>query len=152
MGVAWTKARLEALTHKQLYALHENARRSDRPDAAEILTIIEQHRMMDRLGRGYRQSHRLIVDMERYCRSAEGLAVAIEAARSGEAPMASVDPRLAVILGAEYGQRDSTTWAGTFVAEEIEAAGWRRRGRKALPQVCVARTAAFFLPPEGDAA
>ena len=62
--------------------------------------------------------------------------------------MAGVDPLLQEKLGKEYGQRDSTTWAGTFVAEEIEAEGWMRSGRKSLPAGCVAKTAAFFVRPE----
>ncbi len=147
MARAWTKERLDALTHKQLYTLYEHARASADPAAAGVLDIIEQHCMMERLGGGYRRGHRLIVDMETICRSDAGVAAALAAARAGEAPMAGVDPLLAAELGTEYGQRDSTTWAGTFVAEEVEAAGWRRYGRKKLPDGCVAKTAAFFLPP-----
>ncbi|HEV7288792.1 hypothetical protein [Sphingomonas sp.] len=150
MAIEWTKDALEALTHKQLYTLYENALASSDPKASEVLTTIETHKMMERLGGGYRRSHRLIVDMETICRSSEGNAAAIRAAENGEAPMAGVDPLLAAALGAEYGQRDSTTWAGAFVAEEIEASGWRRAGRKKLPDNCIARTAAFFLPPIGD--
>ena len=151
MAKSWTKERLDALTHKQLYTLYENALASDDPQASEVLSIIEQHKMMERLGGGYRRSHRLIVDMENICRSSEGVAAALEAARSGEAPMAGVDPILKAKLGAEYGQRDSTTWAGGFVAEEIEAEGWIRAGRKSLPVYCVAKTAAFFIAPDTEA-
>ena len=151
MAKPWTYERLEKLTHKALYTLFEHARASSDPHAAEILSIIEQHRMMERLGGGYRRGHRLIFDMEAICRSEAGVAAAIAAARAGEAPMAGVDPLLAERLGAEYGQRDSTTWAGAFVAEEMEAASWRRHGRKKLPDGCVAKTAAFFTEPERPA-
>jgi hypothetical protein len=150
MAKPWTKERLEALTHKQLYTLYENALRSTDPAGAEVLSVIEQHKMMERLGGGYRRTHRLIVDMEAICRSPEGVAAALEAARNGEAPMAGLDPLLKAKLGAEYGQRDSTTWAGGFVAEEVEAEGWKRKGRKALPSFCVAKTAAFFVLQETD--
>ncbi|MGB3754730.1 MAG: hypothetical protein WA954_12650 [Parerythrobacter sp.] len=151
MAKPWTKERLDELSHKQLYTLYENALASADPQATDILSIIEQHKMMERLGGGYRRSHRLVVDIETICRSPEGVAAALEAARSEEAPMAGVDPILKTKLGAEYGQRDSTTWAGGFVAEEIEAEGWKRAGRKILPANCVAKTAAFFVAPEVEA-
>jgi hypothetical protein len=151
MAKPWTKERLDELTHKQLYTLFENALASDDPHATEILSIIEQHKMMERLGGGYRRTHGLIVDMEAICRSPEALTAALQAAESGQAPMAGVDPLLRAKLGPEYGQRDSTTWAGGFVAEEIEAEGWKRAGRKSLPARCVAKTAAFFVPPGSDA-
>ena len=148
MAKPWTKERLEALSHKQLYILYERAKDSVDPHGAEILSIIEENKMMERLGGGYRREHRLIVDMEKICRSPEGVSAALRAARAGEAPMAGVDPILQEQLGPEYGQRDSTTWAGGFVAEEIEAEGWHRKGRKSLPKNCKAKTAAFFMPPE----
>lgn len=147
MKTPWTKESLEALTHKQLNTVYENARNLSDPDAAAVLDLFEAHDLLPRLGGGYRRGHRLIFDMEKICRSNEGIAAALAAASVGEAPLAGVDPLLATALGSEYGQRDSTTWAGGFVAEEVEAAGWRRHGRKKMPDGCVARTAAFFLPP-----
>ena len=147
MAILWTKERLEALTHKQLYTVYENAIASNDPHAAEVLNIIEQHRMMERLGGGYRRGHKLIFEMEKICRSEMGVEAAQRAAQAGEAPLAGVDPILASHLGPEYGQRDSTTWAGSFVAEEMEAAGWKRHGRKSLPDGSVAKTAAFFILP-----
>ena len=148
MAKPWTFERLDALSHKQLYTLYERAKESTDPHAAEILSIIEEHKMMERLGGGYRREHRLIVDMEKVCRSSEGIQLALEAAMKGDAPMAGVDPLLQEKLGSEYGQRDSTTWAGGFVAEEMFAEGWRQKGRKSLPSNCKAKTAAFFVPKE----
>jgi len=147
MAKAWTKESLERLTHKQLNTVYENALASPDPNAAGVLTLFEQHRLLERLGGGYRRSHRLVVDMEAICRSPEGIAAALDAAKAGEAPLAGVDPLPAERLGPEYGQRDFTTWAGGFVAEEIVDEGWMRHGRKTLPHRCVAKTAAFFLPP-----
>ena len=62
----------------------------------------------------------------------------------GEAPIAGVDPILQVEVR-EYGYADTTSWAGTFVADEMEAAGHLRSGRKSLPSGCVAKSAAFFV-------
>lgn len=145
----WTKERLEALSHKALNTVFDNATKSSDPEAAAVLDIFEQHHLLERLGGGYKKSHPLIHKMELFCRSPEGVRAAILAAEAGEAPMAGVDPYLCDLLGPNYGQRDSTGWAGTFVAEEMEAAGWTRQGRKALPSSCVAKTAAFFI--SGDA-
>jgi hypothetical protein len=140
----WTKELLEALPHKKLDIVFNNARDSSDPEAAEVLDLFEMHNLLPRLGGGYRRTHRLIADMEKICRSPEGIAAAIAAAESGQAAVAGVDPILHAALGAEYGQRDSTAWAGTFVAEEMEASGWLRKGRKKLPDNCKAKTAAFF--------
>ena len=147
----WTRELLEDLTHKQLDTVYTNALASFDPEAAEVLNLFEEHGLLARRGGGYKKGHRLIHEMEQICRSAEGNEAALTAARAGQAPMAGVDPVLRDRLGPEYGQRDSTSWAGTLVGEEMEALGWKRHGRKALPFGCVAKTAAFYLPPKGNA-
>ena len=146
----WTKDLLEALPHKQLDTVYTNALASSDPQAAQVLDLFEQHGLLERRGGGFRRGHRLIHDMESFCRSPEGIEAALVAAKAGEAPMAGVDPVLQRKLGPEYGQRDSTSWAGTFVGEEVQALGWRRSGRKKLPHDCIAKTAAFFLPPASE--
>jgi hypothetical protein len=141
----WSKERLERLSHKELSTLYERALTIDSDEARDLVELVQQHGLLTRLGGGYHRGHRVIHTIERICRSPEGVAAARAAAESGEAPMAGVDPLLAAELGDEYGHRDTTSWAGTFVAEEMEADGWTRAGRKSLPDGRVAKTAAFFV-------
>ena len=143
----WTEARLRALSSHDLQKLYANARAKDSPEADEIIERIFQYKLLDSIGGGLPRHHPTIHAIEQICRSAEGRRAAVNAAKAGEAPIAGVDPLLRQNVR-EYGYHDTTSWAGTFVAEEIEASGWVRKGRKALPANCVAKTAAFFVPKE----
>jgi hypothetical protein len=148
MAIPWTKERLEALSHKELSTLYERALTMDTDEARDVVELVQQHGLLERLGGGYHRGHRVIHAIEHICRSEEGLAAARAAVEAGEAPMAGVDPLLKRELGSEYGHRDTTGWAGTFVAEEMEAEGFVRQGRKSLPPGSVAKTAAFFVRKE----
>ena len=150
MAVPWTKERLEGLSHKELSTLYERALTMDGDDARDVVELVQQHGLLSRLGGGYHRGHRIIQAIERVCRSPAGRDAASAAVQSGEAPMAGVDPLLVDALGSEYGHRDTASWAGTFVAEEMEAEGYVRDGRKPLPSDCVAKTAAFFRPRSGS--
>ena len=147
MPKPWTKERLEALTTHELQTLYGHARESDSPEADDIIEMIFQNNLLDSIGGGLPRHHPTVQAIEKICRSPEGVAAAVAAARRGEAPIAGVDPILRREVR-EYGYHDTTSWAGTFVADEIEAAGWVRQGRKSLPANCVAKTAAFFVQRE----
>ncbi|HYI64710.1 MAG TPA: hypothetical protein VEW71_07480 [Allosphingosinicella sp.] len=148
MTKEWTEARLRALSPYELQRLYANAREKDSPEADEIIERIFQYRLLDSIGGGLPRHHPTIQAIEKICRSPEGMEAALNAAKAGEAPIAGVDPLLRLNVR-EYGYHDTTSWAGTFVAEEVEAEGWIRRGRKSLPGNCVAKTAAFFVAPGG---
>jgi hypothetical protein len=47
-------------------------------------------------------------------------------------------------LGNDYGPFDTTSWAGTFVAEEMRKLGYKADGQRPLPTGCVAKSGAFF--------
>lgn len=147
MANRWTKERLGKLTTKERMNLYANARAQNSAEADEIIELLFQHKLLDSAGGGLPRDHGIIQAIERTCRSPEGLRAAIAAAKAGEAAIAGVDPIL-VREVREYGHFDTTSWAGGFVAEEMEAAGWKRHGRKSLPQSCIAKTAAFFV--QGD--
>jgi hypothetical protein len=148
MTKEWTEERLRALSTHDLQRLYANARAKDSPEADEIIERIFQHRLLDSIGGGLPRHHPTIQAIEKICRSPEGVAAARKAATAGEAPIAGVDPILRLNIR-EYGYHDTTSWAGTFVAEEMEAEGWVRSGRKLLPANCIAKTAAFFVAPNG---
>lgn len=58
--------------------------------------------------------------------------------------MAGVDPMLSAALGSQYGGHDTTSWAGTLVAEVMAEAGYIQTRKKPMPEGSVAKTAAFF--------
>ena len=93
---------------------------------------------------GLTRDHPIIQRLEDVCRSDEGRAAARSASDEGLPAMAGVDPLLVRELGADYGTFDTTSWAGGFVAEEMEAQGYRQTRKKPMPAGCVAKTAAFF--------
>ena len=138
---------LKRMSTKDRMNIYERARERNSPEADEIIERLFQHKLLDSAGGGLTRDSDIIQRVEKVCRSPEAVEAATNAASAGEAPMAGVDPILRREVR-EYGHFDTTSWAGGFVAEEIEALGWRRSGRKALPNNCVAKTAAFFLPPE----
>jgi len=135
------------LSTHQLQTLYGHAREKNSPEADDIIEMIFQNGLLDSIGGGLPRHHPTIQAIEKICRSPDGRSAAIAAAKAGEAPIAGVDPILRREVR-EYGYHDTTSWAGTFVADEMEAAGWVRKGRKALPAHCVAKTAAFFVGRE----
>jgi hypothetical protein len=138
---------LRKMTAKQRMTIYEHARETNSAEADDIIEKLFQHKLLDSAGGGLTRDSDIVQRIEKVCRSADGIGAAVAAAEQGEAPMAGVDPILQREVR-EYGHFDTTSWAGGFVAEEVEAAGWARSGRKFLPQNCVARTAAFFVPRE----
>lgn len=143
----WTEERLRALSTAELQKLYANARAQDSSAADDLIEQIFQYKLLESIGGGLPRHHPTIQAIEAICRSPQGLQAAQTAAAAGDAPIAGVDPLLRIEVR-EYGYHDTTSWAGTFVAEEMEALGWRRQGRKALPAGCIAKTAAFFVQPE----
>ena len=150
MPKPWTLERLKALTPVELERLYSRAVEDNSPEGDEIAELVVQHELPLRIGGGLTRGHKTIRTIERVVRSDEGNAAAIAAMKSGETPMAGLDPLLAEALGPAYGNKDTTSWAGTFAAEEAEANGWVRKGRKSLPSGCVAKTAAFFVPKDDE--
>jgi hypothetical protein len=147
MGKPITLEQLQKMTPKQRMVIYEHARNGDGADADNVIRLLFENSLLDTAGGGLPREHRVIREIETVCRSDTGVQAAVSAAKRGEAPLAGVDP---LIQGAvrEYGHFDTTTWAGGFVAEEVQRLGWRRKGQKKLPSNCVAKTAAFFVEPE----
>ncbi|HEY0414070.1 MAG TPA: hypothetical protein VGD66_13115 [Allosphingosinicella sp.] len=142
-----TREMLEKMSVKGRMTIYEHARATDSPEADDIIEKLFQYKLLDSAGGGLPRGHGIIQSIEKVCRSSEATEAAVKSARAGEAPISGVDPLLQNAVR-EYGHFDTTSWAGTFVAEEMEALGWVRKGRKSLPPGCVARTAAFFVQAE----
>lgn len=144
MARPWTLDRLKGLSPLELDNLYRNAEANGSAEADGIIELILKHELLERVGRGLKRHHPTIQKIEAIVRSDKGVEAAIAAARAGQAPMAGVDALLQDGVGPNHGNDDTTSWAGTFVAEEMEAAGWLRDGRRQLPATCAAKTAAFF--------
>lgn len=144
-----TLEQLQAMTTKQRMVIYEHARNREGADSDSTIKMLLENHLLDTAGGGLPREHRVIQEIEKVCRSEKGIRAAVAAVSRNEAPMAGVDPLLQLAVR-EYGHFDTTTWAGGFAAEEVEALGWRRKGQKKLPHNCVAKTAAYFLPPESN--
>lgn len=140
----WTIERLKALSLKQRETLFDNARQQNSAEAQEIITLLVDNDLLIREGGGYPRDHPIIQRIEEIIRSDEGRAAAKAATDRGQAAMAGIDPLLSTDLGSDYGERDTTNWAGSLTAEIMAEAGFVQTGKKALPPTCVAKTAAFF--------
>ncbi len=145
MPKPWTIERLRKLNPVELERLYSRALAANSPEGDEIAELVVEHDLPLRIGGGLTRGHRTIQAIEKIIRSPEGNAAAETAMKQGQPPMAGLDELLRTQLGPDYGNKDTTSWAGTFAAEEAEAAGWVRQGRESLPATCVAKSAAFFV-------
>jgi len=134
---------IRAMTPAQRRTLYENAHKSKLPEARSLIDLILSAGLTTDAG-GLTRDHPVIQRLEDVCRSDEARAAAKKATDEGMPAMAGVDPLLVRELGADYGSFDTTSWAGGFVAEEMESQGYRQTRKKPMPVGCVAKTAAFF--------
>lgn len=142
----WTKEKIEALSPEKREALFDNARAKGTPEAEQIIDIIVEHDLLVRAGGGLPRDHPTIQEIEEIIMSDEGRAAGKQASDQNLPAMAGVDAMLSTALGSRYGNHDTTSWAGTFMAEAMADAGYVQTKRKAMPEGCIAKTAAFFEP------
>lgn len=144
--MGWTKEQIEALSPEKRETLFDNARAKGTPEAQQIIEIMIEHDLLVRSGGGLPREHPTIQTIEEVIRSDEGRAAGKEASDQGLPAMAGVDQMLSAELGSRYGDHDTTSWAGTFMAEVMAEAGYVQTKKKPMPEGCVAKTAAFFEP------
>lgn len=142
----WTKEKIEALSPEKREALFDNARAKATPEAQRIIDIFVEHDLLTRAGGGLPRDHPTIQEIEEIIMSDEARAAGKHASDQGLPAMAGVDTMLSTALGSRYGNHDTTSWAGTFMAEAMAEAGYVQTKRKAMPEGCIAKTAAFFEP------
>lgn len=140
----WTVEKLRALSLKQRDNLFDNARAQDTDEARAIIDMLVENDLLARAGGGLTREHPIIQRMEEVIRSSIARHAAINASDNGLPALAGIDAMLAEALGANYGEHDTTSWAGTLTAEVMEEAGYVQTRKKAMPLDCVAKTAAFF--------
>ncbi len=144
--MGWTKEQIEALSPEKRETLFDNARAKGTPEAQQIIDIMIEHDLLVRSGGGLPRDHPTIQTIEEVIRSDEGRAAGKEASDQGLPAMAGVDHMLTAELGARYGDHDTTSWAGTLMAEVMNEAGYVQTKKKPMPEGSVAKTAAFFEP------
>lgn len=144
----WTKEKIEALPPEKREALFDNARAKGTPDAQRIIDIMVEHDLLVRAGGGLPRDHPTIQEIEEIIRSDEGRSAGRQASDDGLPAMAGVDSMLRDALGSRYGSHDTTSWAGTIMAEVMREAGYVHTKDKPMPEASVAKTAAFFEPRE----
>lgn len=142
----WTKEKIEALPPQKREALFDNARAKATPEAQNIVDLMVEHDLLVRAGGGLPRDHPTIQEIEDIIRSAEGRRAGKQASDQGQPAMAGVDSMLSEALGPRYGEHDTTSWAGTFMAEVMAEQGYVQTKKKVMPDGCVAKTAAFFEP------
>lgn len=88
----------------------------------------------------------ITIKMYEVIHSKEGREAAIDATRRGRPAIEDIDPMLQAALGVDYGAHNmGTATAGALVGELMYSLGYKKKGQKALPAHCVARTAAVFV-------
>ena len=140
----WTKERIEALSPEKREALFDNARAKGTSKAQQIIDLMVEHDLLVRASGGLPREHPTIQEIEEIIRSDEGRLAGKQASDDGHPAMAGVDHMLSAALGSRYGDHDTTSWAGTFMAEVMAEAGYVQTRKKPMPVNSVAKTAAFF--------
>jgi hypothetical protein len=146
MPVPITLETLKCETAAQRWQRYQNAmRRPGDPESKRLIALIDDNELSLREGGGLPAEHPLIRAIRDICHSPEGVAAGIEATEDGLPALAYVDPIIRERLPAYVVQRDSHSWAGTYMAEAMEHAGYRRTGRRGqLPPGSGAETAMIF--------
>ncbi|GGA51519.1 hypothetical protein [Sphingomonas psychrolutea] len=140
----WTREKIEALPAAKRETLFDNARAKNTPEGQQIIALMVEHDLLVREGGGLPREHPTIQKIEEIIRSDEGRAGGKKASDEGQPAMAGVDHMLSKALGSRYGNHDTTSWAGTFMADVMADAGYVQTRKKPMPEGCVAKTAAFF--------
>jgi hypothetical protein len=140
----WTKAKIEALSPQKRETLFDTARAQGTGEAQQIIDLMMEHNLLVRVGGGLPRDHPTIQTIEEIIRSDEGRKAGKEASDQGLPAMAGVDNMLSAELGSKYGDHDTTSWAGTFMADVMADAGYVQTKKKPMPAGCVAKTAAYF--------
>ena len=139
-----TLEKIIGMTAEARRTLHRNASKLDTEGARLVVKLITENRLLASASGGLPHEDPVVLAMESVITSDEGRAAAKAATDAGLPAMAGVDPLLRKYVGNDYGSFDTTSWAGTFVAAEMETMGYRQTRKKPMPPGSVAKTAAFF--------
>ena len=141
--MTWNIERLTAMSPDERWNLYANAMRMGTPEAKALLLLIDGSGLALSKGGGLPAEHPTIKAIREVVMSPEGVQAGVNAIKAGQPALAGVDPLLqAEVPG--YSAPDTHSWAGTFVAEAMEIAGYQRTTAGPLPATCRAKTAMRF--------
>lgn len=143
--MGWTIEKLKARSPEERWSLYANAMQIGSPEAKKLMVLIDGSGLALSKGGGLPAEHPTIVAIREVVMSPEGVRAGVEAIQSGQPAMAGVDPLLQESVPG-YSAPDTHSWAGTYVAEAMEVAGYQRTTPGPLPKNCRARTAMRFKP------
>ena len=141
----WTLEKLRALPTEKRLSLYRNAKGSDNPEAARLVSLIVENDLpLDDEG-GLPFDHPIMVEIAEICAEKESIIGAVKAAEQGLPPLAGMEQRIVAALGEKYGTHYTTHHAGRCIADEMIALGWIKSTQKPMPDGFVAKSATTFV-------
>lgn len=146
MAKQWSLDELKALSVHDRATLYKNASRlAHMPEARSLKKLIEEAGLPFSDDACLTMDDPITVKMHEIINSPEGRAAAVKAVKDGLPAMAGIDPMLQIALAGDYGAHNmGTATAGGLVGELMQSLGYRKDKQKALPEGCVAKTAATW--------
>lgn len=146
MAKQWTLDELKALSVHDRATVYKNASRlAHTPEGAALKKLIEEAGLPFSDDACLTMDDPITIKMHEIIHSPEGRAAVVKATKDGLPAIAGVDPLLQVALGVDYGAHNmGTTTAGSLVGELMQSLGYKKAGKKSLPEHCVAKTAAMW--------
>lgn len=146
MPKQWTMDDLEAMSVHDRHNLFKNAvRLSNTPEGAALKAMIEDAGLPFSEGKMPASDDPLVVEMHEIINSPDGRAAAVAATKAGLPALAGIEPSIHDALGADYGPHNwGTVIAGSMVGEMMQSLGYRKAGRKNMPDGSIAKTAATW--------
>ncbi len=146
MPKQWTLDDLEAMSVHDRHNLFKNAARlSHTPAGAALKAMIIEAGLPFSEGVMPSSNDPLVIKMYEVINSPEGRATTVSATARGLPALAGIEPAIVEALGVDYGPHNwGTVIAGSMVGELMQTLGYRKVGRKNMPEGSVAKTAATW--------
>jgi hypothetical protein len=145
MELKWTVEMLKARTPAERWNIYSNAMKQGTPEAKEVMALLDASGLPLSESGGLPAEHPTIRAIREVVMSPEGIQAGVTAIKAKQPAMAGVDPLLQAKVPS-YSAPDTHSWAGTYVAEAMETAGFKRTTPGPLPANCQAKTAMRFEP------
>ena len=143
----WTKEALARLSQQQRHDLYQNAKRSGRPGADDLMRLIERAGLPYADPTGLKLNSPIGRKISRIVNSREGVAAAMTATAQGRPALAGVDPLLSAKLGDEYARTyEATVQAGYMIAIMMRKKGYIGSGIQGSIEGGVAETGEIYKP------
>lgn len=148
MGVdLYTIEKLRNMSAASLSQLYTNALKSNRLEAAELVSLIESLDTEIVFETGLSADHPIYRQLEEIINSDEAQGLLIDAAAAGLPGLAGVEPLIVKKMGAKYSKTNTgTKTAGAFVAIKMRQLGYNSSIDGPMPAGSVAKRALIWEP------